>query len=167
MCKECILESISEGKTRCTCLKNFAFTQIAKQELGTCDGCKQELSYVYDYLTTLCDGHKHCKKCMKEVYETNMSCKICQKQLNGASYEKLMKVIQRQCENCHQCFEKEKFVKKPCCDSNICLMCQSQEKNNVLCMVCNNQLDNAVCKQIQDIAKLRDNMLGAAKILDA
>ncbi|CAG9312470.1 unnamed protein product [Blepharisma stoltei] len=166
MCKECILESISEGKTTCICLKKFTFVQVAKQELGICDGCNQELSYVYDYLTTLCDGHKHCKKCLKEVYETDMSCKVCQKQLNGASFEKLMKVVRRQCENCQQYFEKEHFVKKACCDSNICIVCQGQKENSKLCMVCNSLLEGPVCKQIMDVVKLRENMRDAAKILE-
>jgi len=152
-CKECLASDMRRGKTKCPVCQAVYSLEIASEQ-GTCEGCKNTVYYVGNYLTTVCDDHMLCSYCLNESYNA-MKCKVCGKKFDSASLNKFAKILYAKCAICNRRKERDYFILKDCCNDDICIECQTT--NKVSCIKCRSKLGDWAIQQIQFITAAQNN----------
>ncbi|CAG9325940.1 unnamed protein product [Blepharisma stoltei] len=152
-CKECLASDMRRGKTKCPVCQSIYSLDIASEQ-GLCEGCKNTVYYVGNYLSSICDGHMLCSYCLHEGWKS-MKCKVCSKNFDSASINQIAKIIFGKCSMCNRRQERDYFILKDCCNDEICIECQSADTAS--CIKCRSKLGDWAVQQIQFIASARTN----------
>ena len=149
-CNECISKKYVSGDYKCNNC-NIKFKGDPSNEKGICTSCRQEVYYVGDYLTTLCDDHTHCYNCLIKAQDDKI-CGTCMISLEEEDLNRIDSVLYKNCYFCAEKFENFLFLNKQCCKETVCIRCNIN--NPLSCNNCNQALNGYAVQQILDFESL-------------